>query len=106
MKNPTPKTRDLKSDSPILAALRKDSTLRKEVKTGLEAVLTKHRSHFDNSIRNSFADSVDIDEGFKKGNEQQNRWDYLLGHKSNKKIIGVEPHSAENSEISTVISRP
>jgi hypothetical protein len=40
-----------------------------------------------------------------KGREQENRWDYLLGHAPSKQLVGVEPHSAANSEISTVVDK-
>ncbi len=61
--------------------------------------------HFDEAVRSSFADSLDIDQGLKEGREQENRWDYLLGHGPSKQVVGIEPHSAENSEITTVIKK-
>ena len=52
-----------------------------------------------------FADSLDIDEAFKEGREQENRWDYLLGHEPGKQVVAVEPHSASTSEVTTVINK-
>jgi hypothetical protein len=67
--------------------------------------MNAHRIYFDETIRSSFADSLDVDEAFKVGREQENRWDYLLGHGPSRRIVGVEPHTAANSEITTVIRK-
>ncbi len=67
--------------------------------------MNSHHIYFDEAVRSSFADSLDIDEAFKEGREQENRWDYLLGHEPSKQVVGIEPHSAENSEITTVIKK-
>jgi hypothetical protein len=75
------------------------------VEDGIGAVIAAHRHHFDELIRAAFADSLDIDKAFRQGREQENRWDYLLGHRPTGRIVGVEPHSAENSEIATVINK-
>ncbi|MCU4160053.1 hypothetical protein AiwAL_08020 [Acidiphilium sp. AL] len=93
------------SNTPVRAALKTDSTLLNIVKDGLGAVVVSHRSYFDEGVRSLFGDSLDIDAALKEGKEQENRWDYLLGHTQSNKIIGVEPHSAENSEITTVIKK-
>jgi hypothetical protein len=91
--------------TPIRAALHIDSFLQECIKDGLGAVIRGHKGHFDGAVRSSFVDSLDIDEALKVGHEQENRWDYLLGHGETKQLIGIEPHSAENSEISTVIRK-
>ncbi|WP_394828741.1 hypothetical protein [Pendulispora albinea] len=46
-----------------------------------------------------------MDDAIEKGHEREPRWDYLLGHRETTKIVGLEPHSAETSEISTVIRK-
>jgi hypothetical protein len=89
----------------VRAALRSDSVLQTGVKDGLGGVLNAHRSYFDEAVRSSFADSLDIDEALKQGREQETRWDYLVGHEPSRKVVGIEPHSAENSEIATVIKK-
>jgi hypothetical protein len=91
--------------TPVIAALKADSLLVAMVKDGLGAVIDLHRHHFDEDIRSSFGDSLDIDAAFKKSHEQANRWDYLVGHTQSNQVIAVEPHSAENSEITTVIKK-
>lgn len=94
-----------KAKTPVRAGLRDDSSLQENVRDGLAAVQKAHRTYIDVEIRALFADSLDADESLRVGNEQANRWDYLLGHSSSKKIIGVEPHSASNGEISVVIKK-
>ena len=93
------------TDTPVRKALRADSPLHENVANGLGAVMSAHRDHFDTSVRPEFTDSLDIDEAFKFGREQEHRWDYLVGHAPSGRIVGVEPHSAENSEITTVVMK-
>lgn len=94
----TPKT-------PIRDSIKQDSKLQQQITDGLGAVAKAHHCYFIEKIRPLFSDSLNIDEAFRQGREQENRWDYLLGNKNNNKIIGVEPHSATNGEITTVINK-
>lgn len=94
-----------KKSTPTRSALRPNSSLLPLVKDGLGALEAKHRALFDERIRASFADSLDIDEGLRKGRDNQNRWDYLLGQGSTGKIFAVEPHSAKSDEVDTVIRK-
>lgn len=94
-----------KKSTPLRCALRKDSKLLPFVLDGLGAVKNAHRDYFDNAIRKEFADSLELDKAVKVGHEQENRWDYLLGHAPSEKIIAVEPHSAKQDEITTVIKK-
>ena len=64
-----------------------------------------HKPYFAEEVRTSFADSLDIDKALRKGNDQANRWDYLLGHSGSSTLIGLEPHSAKEDRISTVIAK-
>ncbi|MCA8135684.1 hypothetical protein [Burkholderia cepacia] len=98
MKKPASKT-------PIRNALIKDSSLLTSVSNGLDAVETTHRSLFDSTVRSAFADSLNLDEATKQGREQENRWDYLVGHLPSGEVVAVEPHSAKHDEISTVIRK-
>jgi hypothetical protein len=90
--------------TPVLAALRDESPLRASVKPGLSAIKKADAYILDKSIRGEFEDSLDLDDATRAGREGENRWDYLLGHTSSK-IIGVEPHSATNGEVSVVIAK-
>jgi hypothetical protein len=91
--------------TPVRAALREDSTLLPSVVNGLGALNNAHRDYFDHSIRNAFADSLDLDAAVRVGHEQENRWDYLLGHTPSGGIVAVEPHSAKQDEVTTVINK-
>lgn len=93
------------STTPIRRALRDGSALRAQVKDGLGAVSPGHREYFAEEIRSAFADSLDADAALRGLHEQENRWDYLLGHAPSNQVIGVEPHSAKEDEIGTVIRK-
>lgn len=98
MKKSTKKT-------PVKHALLKNSQFLPLVADGLGAVKNAHRNYFDSAIRDTFGDSLNLDEALEKGHEQENRWDYLLGHTPSGQIVAVEPHSAKQDEISTVIRK-
>ena len=91
--------------TPVRVALVVDSPLQASVVDGLGAVKAAHRDYFEVAIRPAFADSLDLDDALKPGHEQENRWDYLLGHSSSGGVVAVEPHSAKQDEISTVIKK-
>lgn len=91
--------------TPVRSALRKDSTLLPLVADGLGAVKRTDRNYFDIAIRQTFVDSLDLDAAMQLGHEQSNRWDYLLGHAPSGNVVAVEPHSAKNDEITTVINK-
>lgn len=93
------------SATPVRHALRDDSALKPKVENGLGAVESSHRAYFEDAVRSAFADSLDIDDGLKEGKEHENRWDYLLGHAATCELIAVEPHSAKEDEIGTVIRK-
>ncbi len=99
------KRKKASTKSPIRVALIQDSSLQALVKDGLAAMKSSHRSYIDNSVRTSFADSIDLDEAMKAEHAGENRWDYLLGHMPSKRVVGLEPHSAKHDEISTVIAK-
>lgn len=69
------------------------------------AVKNADREHFDQEIRAALEDSLDLDKALQHGHEGENRWDYLLGHKPSSEVVAVEPHSAKQDEISTVIKK-
>lgn len=92
--------------TPIRASLVASSRLRPLVQDGIQAVKRgRDRALIEEDIRPSFGDSLDIDDAFRKGHESENRWDFLLGHTPSGKIIALEPHSAANKTISTVIRK-
>lgn len=90
--------------TPIREALLPASALQNNVFDGLGALARAHKQLIDDNLRPSFADSLDIDESLRQGNERDHRWDYLLGHESSA-VVGLEPHSAHTGEVSTVIAK-
>ena len=90
--------------TPVREALAAQSTLAVHVQDGMGAVKDKDKKLIDASIRTQFADSLDTDEAFRVGRDQEPRWDYLLGHE-NRSLIAVEPHSAKTDEIQAVINK-
>ncbi len=94
-----------KKITPIRNDLRVESALLSHVKDGLGAVDKAHRGYIAEEIRKAFSDSLEIDGNLKAGHERENRWDYLLGYAEGACVIGLEPHSANTGEISTVIQK-
>jgi hypothetical protein len=90
--------------TPVREALAAHSTITAFVQDGMGAVKDKDKKFIDASIRTQFADSLDTDEAFRVGRDQEPRWDYLLGHE-NRSLIAVEPHSAKTDEIQAVINK-
>jgi hypothetical protein len=89
----------------VRGALRPESALQPSVCDGLGAVATAHRDYIHESIRVHFNDSLDLDEALREGHEQENRWDYLLGHSRTGEVVAAEPHSAKQDQVSTVIRK-
>lgn len=94
-----------RSKTPVRAALKADSSLRASVANGLGAVKTSDRAFFDSAVRQDFADSLDLDAALREKHQQENRWDYLLGHAPSRLLVAVEPHSAKQDEITVVIGK-
>lgn len=90
--------------TPVREALAAQSTIKALVQDGMGAVKDKDKKFIDASIRTQFADSLDTDEAFRVGRDQEPRWDYLLGHE-NRSLIAVEPHTAKTDEIQAVINK-
>lgn len=88
--------------TPVRALLVPASALHAHVADGLNAVKDSHRDYIESSIRSKFTDSIEIDEALKPGRDQEYRWDYLLGW-GVEHVIALEPHSATNHEVKTVI---
>ena len=93
------------AQSPLRAALRPESRLLDEVRDGLGAIKSADRSCLHVEIRSAFADRLEADEALRAGHDQENRWDYLLGHSATSALVGVEPHSAKEDQVSVVIKK-
>lgn len=90
--------------TPVRDALYAQSTIKALVMDGIGALKDKDKKFIEASIRTQFADSLDTDEAFRVGRDQESRWDYLLGHED-RSLIAVEPHSAKTDEIQAVIKK-
>jgi hypothetical protein len=91
--------------TPVRGTLRSGSTLLPLVEDNLGAMEPSHRSYLVDTIKPEFADSLEVDSNLSAGREQENRWDYLLGHRDLACVIGLEPHSAKDEAVQTVIRK-
>jgi hypothetical protein len=91
--------------TPVRAALSPASSLQARVEDGLGAMENDHHGYIEKSLRAEFADSLNLDEAMGAGHAQENRWDYLLGHGPTTAVVALEPHSARQDEVSTVIAK-
>jgi hypothetical protein len=71
----------------------------------LGAIERRHRACFEDAVAAAVADSLDLDAALTAGHEEENRWDYLLGHRPSAKVVAVEPHSAKSDQVSAVIKK-
>ncbi len=55
--------------------------------------------------RTKVGDSLNLDEATKEAFPNANRWDYLMSVSHMGQIVGVEPHSAKDDEVSVVIRK-
>jgi len=94
-----------KGTTPLRGSLAPRSSLIREVQDGIGAVKGTDCNYFDVEIRSAFGDSLDLDAALLKQHSQKRRWDYLLAHSPSREIIGVEPHSAKEDQISTIIRK-
>jgi hypothetical protein len=81
------------------------SSLRPFVVDGCGAIAAGHRESIKEELKKSVRDSLDLDEATRPEHGQANRWDYVLALRDNKTLIGLEPHSARDDEIETVIAK-
>lgn len=95
----------IKSASTISAALKSRSVLASRVKEGLNGLSRSHRLLLAEPDRTRISDSLDLDSALRQSAPADNRWDYLICIKDRKEIVGVEPHSARESELSVVIAK-
>lgn len=91
--------------TPTRAVLVDDSLLLPAVADGLSAMRANDKALIDPDVRPAFADSLDLDAALQADYPQDNRWDYLLGHEPSRSVVGIEPHSAKQQEVSTVIKK-
>lgn len=95
------------SKAPLLlrSALASQSSLQVGIKLGLGAVKRSDRRLLAEPVKRAVGDSIDLDDATRLERPQANRWDYLFSFPSSCKIVGVEPHSADDGEIPVVIAK-
>lgn len=97
-KNKTKKT-------PVRQILKEGSMLQNRVSDGIGAVKKEHKKMLDDAVRVTFGDSLDLDAALQAMHPEENRWDYLLGHNPSGQVVALEPHSARQGDIATVINK-
>jgi hypothetical protein len=89
----------------LATALHKDSSLRRHLKTGAGAISPIDIKLIAESERSKIGDSLDLDTAAQEEFPEANRWDYIMSLPTLSQIIGIEPHTARDSEISVVIAK-
>lgn len=86
-------------------ALKKESVLQGGIHNGAGAIARKHHAMIAEDQRARIQDSLDLDAATKAGREQEHRWDYLVSISSPEKLVGIEPHTAADKEISVMVKK-
>ena len=89
----------------LKAALNEKSPLRDLVQPGMAAFAKVDFKLIAEDQRTRIGDSLDLDAASKDEDPGSNRWDYIVSIPDLKEFIGIEPHSAKDSEISVVIAK-
>lgn len=89
---------------PVSRAL-KGSYLAAAIQEGTQAIPGDNRKHIEESVRPEFVDSLNLDEATRERHPNDARWDYLLGHALSSRVVALETHSAETSQVSKVIQK-
>lgn len=86
-------------------ALRAGSALLPFVSNGVGAIAGAHRNLIAAPERARVGDSMDLDSALEAAFPNQNRWDYVLSVPDAGLLVGVEPHTSADHEISVVIKK-
>lgn len=86
-------------------ALKKESVLQSGIQRGAGAIARKHQAMIAEDQRTRIQDSIDLDEATRLGREQENRWDYIVSIADPDKLVGIEPHTAADKEISVMVKK-
>lgn len=89
----------------VRSALHPASDLRQQVQPGMGAMKPKDRTLIAAGERPKIGDSLDLDAATVAAAPEAHRWDYILSVPKANKLIGLEPHSATNSEIKVVVRK-
>ena len=86
-------------------ALVDGSSLRNYLKTGMGAFARVDVGLIARTERTKIGDSIDLDAASRPEFPEENRWDYMMSLPATSEIVGLEPHTARDSEICVVISK-
>lgn len=89
----------------LVSSIHRDSVLRSQVKRGLQSIERRHADLIDTGARQAIADSLDLDAALASDHPDEPRWDYLLGHRSTRKVLAMETHSAHDDQVTAVIAK-
>jgi hypothetical protein len=89
----------------LQAVLDEKSPLRELVRAGMAAFAKEDVKLVAEAERSRIGDSLDLDAASRDEFPQANRWDYILSVPDLGEIVGIEPHTAKDSEISAVIAK-
>lgn len=89
----------------LKTALNEDSPLRALVRGGMGAFIELDHRLVAEDQRSKVGDSLDLDAASRQEHPQANRWDYIVSIPDLEQLVGIEPHSAKDSEISVVVSK-
>ena len=89
----------------LKTALKEYSRLRDIVQVGMAAFANADVRLIAEDQRTRIGDSLDLDAASKDEDPESNRWDYIVSIPDLAEFIGIEPHSAKDSEISVVIAK-
>jgi hypothetical protein len=87
----------------LSGAFKATSPLRGLVRQGIQAL--SDTAVIAHDARGQFSQSIDLDASLAASHPSENRWDYLLGHQPSRLLVGIESHSAKQSEVSVVIAK-
>ena len=89
----------------LTAALTAGSNLRRVVQNGMGAFEADDKLLIAVDQRPRIGDSINLDEALRAQYPQANRWDYIFSVSDAKKVVALEPHTANDSEVKTVIAK-
>jgi hypothetical protein len=93
------------SSGGVSTALKEDSWLQARVRPGIQALEAPDVDHIEETLRPDFHDSLPLDDAFRERSPSANRWDYILGRRRARQIVGFEVHPATPGEVGRVISK-
>jgi hypothetical protein len=90
---------------PISEFLVDDSSLRPEVRPGIQGLLEVDKSRLAMELRKQIGDSLNLDDVLKAAHPNDNRWDYLVGISQSNAVVAIEVHHANSDQVSVIIRK-